>query len=156
MSGFLALPDLASCRLGGSAVAANDEFFASRENLLLEADATFEPARYTERGKWMDGWETRRRREPGNDWCVVRLGVPGVVRGVVVDTAHFRGNHPESASVEGARLDAEPARWDEAEWTPLVPRTSLTGDTKNAFDVGEPRRSSGGHSAADDPMTLLP
>jgi allantoicase len=139
MSGFLSLPDLASRRLGGSAVAANDEFFAPKENLLLEGDATFDPARYTDRGKWMDGWETRRRREPGNDWCVVRLGVPGVLRGVVVDTAHFRGNHPDSASVEGVRLDVEPARWNEVEWASLVPRSPLEGDTKNAFDVNEPR-----------------
>ena len=139
MSGFLSLPDLASRRLGGSAVAANDEFFAPKENLLLEGDAAFDPARYTDRGKWMDGWETRRRREPGNDWCVVRLGVPGVLRGVVVDTAHFRGNHPESASVEGVRLDVEPARWDDVEWAPLVSRSTLEGDTKNAFDVDEPR-----------------
>ena len=139
MSGFLSLPDLASRRLGSSAVAANDEFFAPKENLLLESEATFDPARYTDHGKWMDGWETRRRREPGNDWCVVRLGVPGVLRGVVVDTAHFRGNHPESASVDGVRLDVEPARWDDAEWSPLVPRSPLEGDTKNAFDVDEPR-----------------
>ncbi len=83
----------------------------------------------------MDGWETRRRRDPGNDWCVVRLGVPGVVRGVVVDTAHFRGNHPESASVEGVRLEVEPERWDAAEWVPLVPRSALAGDAKNAFAV---------------------
>jgi len=122
-------------RVGGSAVAANDEFFAPKENLLLQADATFEPGRYTDRGKWMDGWETRRRREPGNDWCVVRLGVPGVVRGVVVDTAHFRGNHPESASVDGVRLDVEPARWDDVAWEPLVPRSPLAGDAKNTFGV---------------------
>ncbi len=139
MSGFISLPDLASRRLGGRAVAANDEFFAPKENLLREGDATFDPGRYTDRGKWMDGWETRRRREPGNDWCVVRLGVPGVARGVVVDTAHFRGNHPESASVEGVRLDVEPARWDGVEWAPLVSRSPLEGDTKNAFDVDEPR-----------------
>ncbi|HET6360486.1 MAG TPA: allantoicase [Gemmatimonadota bacterium] len=135
MSGFLSLPDLASRRLGGSAVAANDEFFAPKENLLLEADASFDPHRYTDRGKWMDGWETRRRREPGNDWCVIRLGVPGLVRGVVVDTAHFRGNHPESASVDGARFVVEPARWDDAEWLPLVPRSPLDGDAKNVFEV---------------------
>lgn len=139
MSGFLSLPDLASCRLGAAAVDANDEFFAPRDNLLLEADATFDPGRFTDRGKWMDGWETRRRREPGNDWCVVRLGVPGIVHGVVVDTAHFRGNHPESASIEGGRIEGETARWEEAEWEPLVPRTPLAGDARNAFAVHHPR-----------------
>ena len=139
MSDFLSLPDLASSRLGGRAVAANDEFFAPKESVVLEGDATFDPGRYTDRGKWMDGWETRRRREPGNDWCVVRLGVPGIVRYVVVDTSHFRGNHPESASVEGARLDVEPVRWEDAAWVPLVPRSPLAGDAKNAFPVGDAR-----------------
>ncbi|HJU87288.1 MAG TPA: allantoicase [Gemmatimonadota bacterium] len=139
MSAFPSLPDLASRRLGGAAVAANDEFFAPKENLVVEGEATFAPDRYTDRGKWMDGWETRRRRESGNDWCVIKLGVPGVVRGVVVDTAHFRGNHPESASLEGVRVDVEPVRWDDVEWMPLVPRSPLAGDAKNGFVVEETR-----------------
>ena len=139
MSDYLSLPDLASSRLGGCVVAANDEFFAPKENLLLEGEATFDSGRYTDRGKWMDGWETRRRRDPGNDWCVVRLGVPGIVRYIVIDTAHFRGNHPESASVEGARLEIDTVRWEDAPWVPLVPRTPLAGDAKNAFPVGDVR-----------------
>lgn len=139
MSAFLRLPDLACARLGGGVLAANDEFFAPKENLVADADPVFEPARYTDRGKWMDGWETRRRREPGNDWCVVRLGIPGIVRGVVVDTTHFRGNHPESASVEGAHLSSEPARWQDVAWTELVPRSALQGDERNAFEVADDR-----------------
>ena len=139
MSEFLRLPDLASARLGGRAVAANDEFFAPKENLVLDAAPAFDPVRYTQRGKWMDGWETRRRREPGHDWCVVRLGIPGVVHGVVVDTAHFRGNHPESASVDAARLGDELGRWEDAEWVPLVPRSPLAGDAPNRFRVGDER-----------------
>jgi allantoicase len=145
MSEFLSLPDLASRRLGGLAILANDEFFAPKENLVVETEPVFDAARYTDRGKWMDGWETRRRRDPGHDWCVVRLGVPGVVRGVVVDTAHFRGNHPESASIEGARVEGAPegesGRWDEAavEWVPLVPRSILAGDSANRFAVEDER-----------------
>lgn len=139
MSEFLRLPDLASARLGGRPVAANDEFFAPKESLVLDAAPVFDAVRYTDRGKWMDGWETRRRREPGHDWCVVRLGVPGVVRGVVVDTAHFRGNHPESASVDAARLGDEPERWEDAEWVSLVPRLPLAGDASNRFRVIDER-----------------
>ncbi|MGH7565566.1 MAG: allantoicase [Gemmatimonadota bacterium] len=135
MTDFLQLPDLASGALGGRAILANDEFFAPKENLVLDTAPVFDPARYTDRGKWMDGWETRRRREPGNDWCVVRLGVRGIVRGVIVDTAHFRGNHPESASVEGAHVDTENGVWDEVGWTSLVPRTPLAGDSANRFRV---------------------
>lgn len=138
MSEFLLLPDLASARLGGRVVAANDEFFAPKENLVLDTAPVFDPARYTDRGKWMDGWETRRRREPGHDWCVVRLGVPGVVRGVVVDTAHFRGNHPRSAFLDATRLAAEPTRWEGVEWSPLVPESTLSGDTRNPFAVSDP------------------
>jgi allantoicase len=137
----LPLPDLASAQLGGRVVYANDEFFAPKENLILATAPVFEPARYTDRGKWMDGWETRRRREPGHDWCVVRLGAPGIVREVVVDTAHFRGNHPESAAIDAARIDREPERWDGGapEWASLVPPAPLSGDAENRFRVKDDR-----------------
>jgi allantoicase len=137
----LPLPDLASARLGGRVVYANDEFFAPKESLILATAPVFDPARYTDRGKWMDGWETRRRREPGHDWCVVRLGAPGIVREVVVDTAHFRGNHPESAAIDAAWIDREPDRWDAAgpEWASLVPVTPLSGDVANRFRVEDDR-----------------
>ncbi|HEY7471830.1 MAG TPA: allantoicase [Gemmatimonadota bacterium] len=132
-------PDLASERLGGRAILANDEFFAPKENLLREAAPVFDPSRYTDRGKWMDGWETRRRRAPGNDWCIVRLGVRGIVREIVVDTSHFRGNHPESAAVDAASLEVEPARWEDGdvEWSELVPRSSLAGDSAHRFPVSD-------------------
>jgi allantoicase len=94
---FTDLIDLASERLGGAAVLANDEFFASTDNLVKPALAIWVEGKYTERGKWMDGWETRRRRDPGPvtyDWCIVRLGAPGIVRGVDVDTSFFKGNYP--------------------------------------------------------------
>jgi allantoicase len=131
------LVDLASERLGGAVLWANDEFFAERDNLLKSEAAVFVPGKYTERGKWMDGWETRRRRTPGHDWCIVRLGVPGVVRSIVVDTSHFKGNYPESCVVEGssapaaATLDALQA----ASWHELLPRTALRGDAQNVFRV---------------------
>jgi len=88
------LVDLASARLGGVALLANDEFFAEKENLLKAGRGIFIPDRYTDRGKWMDGWESRRRRTPGHDWCVVQLGLRGIIREVDIDTNHFLGNHP--------------------------------------------------------------
>ena len=91
---FTALADLASPRLGGRAAAASDDFFAPRANLLKPQPPVFIPGKFTARGKWMDGWESRRRRTPGHDWCVVRLGLPGIVRGVDVDTSFFTGNYP--------------------------------------------------------------
>lgn len=128
--------DLASARLGGAAVACSDDFFASMSNLVKPEAAVFVPGKYTPRGKWMDGWESRRKRVPGNDWCVVRLGRPGSVAGIVVDTAHFNGNQPEWCVVEGAEVRQESrgasgARgagergWQKAEWVEIVAWTGL-------------------------------
>ena len=105
----LALPDLASRALRGSVVAASDEFFAEKENLIEPEAPMFTPRTFGHKGQVYDGWETRRRRGPSGslpaaddcDWAVVRLGAPGVVRAVVVDTAFFTGNYPASCSVEG-------------------------------------------------------
>ena len=88
-------PDLASRALGGGVIAANDELFADRENLIKPGDPVFQPHTFGNKGQVMDGWETRRRREPGSDIAIVRLGCPGVVRRVVVDTSYFTGNYPQ-------------------------------------------------------------
>jgi allantoicase len=143
MTPFEELVDLASERLGGAVLLANDEFFAPKEALLKPEPAEWREHEYTERGKWMDGWETRRRREPGYDWCIVRLGLPGVIRGLVVDTAFFRGNYPDSCSVEGCDVAGvpDPRRLaEEAEWFPILPQSPLQGDSKNRFvvDVDRP------------------
>jgi allantoicase len=131
-------PDLAARRLGAEVVEANDEFFAPKENLLKPEAPTFDPHAYTDRGKEMDGWETRRRREPGHDWCIVRLGIPGVVQGVVVDTSFFRGNFPERCSLEGAVTTDD--RLADAEWAELVSESALEGDSRNVFRVDWPLR----------------
>src|SRR5258708_30505211 len=97
---FTELPDLASRRLGGSVVAASDELFAEKENLIKLGAPVFAAGEVGNRGKIYDGWETRRRREPGHDHAIVRLGVPGIVHGGVLDTSFFRGNYPPHASAE--------------------------------------------------------
>ncbi|WP_371480230.1 allantoicase [Kitasatospora sp. NBC_00315] len=149
---FTALTDLADRRLGGAVPAASDELFAERENLLLPEPAEFRPHTFGNKGQIMDGWETRRRRGSGHgsphpvegdhDWAVIRLGVPGVVHGVVVDTAHFRGNHPQRISVEGAELPAtpDPEALQAADWVPLVPPSPVRGHAANGFPVGNRRR----------------
>jgi len=142
--GFQRLPNLASERFGAAVLEASDDFFAEKENLVRDAGPRWDPDLYTERGKWMDGWETRRRREEGHDWCLVRLGVPGLVSGVIVDTSHFTGNFPESFSLEAcaAADDAPPARLltDGTEWIELLPRTPLTGDAVHPFEISSPYR----------------
>jgi allantoicase len=141
---FTHLVDLASERLGGRVLAANDEFFAPKENLLKAAKPIFVEHKYTDRGKWMDGWETRRRRTPGYDWCIVQLGLPGLIRGVVVDTSFFRGNYPEHCSVEACSLAGRPAAKRltnlATEWIEIVPKSALRGDKQNSFSISSPTR----------------
>jgi allantoicase len=128
--------DLASERLGGRALSANDEFFAPKENLLKPDRAVFVPDKYTEFGKWMDGWETRRRRTPGHDWCIVKLGAPGVIQGFDIDTAHFLGNHPPYASVDAVEA-AEDVAGETLEksgaWREALPRVPLKPGSQNLF-----------------------
>ena len=146
MTPFTDLVDLAAERLGGAVLLANDEFFAPKESLLKAARPVWREGEYTDRGKWMDGWETRRRRSPGHDWCVLRLGVPGLIKGVVVDTSFFRGNYPESCSLEACAVDGVPepevlASGRLAPWADLLPKSPLRGDTENVFPVSTVRRA---------------
>jgi allantoicase len=131
--------NLAAERLGGRVLAANDEFFAPKENLLKATAPVWIEDKYTDVGKWMDGWETRRRRTPGYDWCIVKLGFPGVVRGVVVDTSHFKGNFPEQCELEACAVDGDPglAQIEDraAKWWTLLPKSPLAGDARNPFPI---------------------
>ncbi|MQS36042.1 allantoicase [Streptomyces katsurahamanus] len=146
--------DLADRRLGASVIAANDEFFAERENLLKPGPAEFDPEHFGHKGKIMDGWETRRRRgvsaaaphpaDDDHDWALIRLGAPGIVRGILVDTAHFRGNYPRAVSVEATALPGAPGPHEllaeGVKWTTLVPRTAVGGHAANGFAVDAERR----------------
>jgi allantoicase len=140
---FLDFIDLASQRLGASVIAANDEFFAPKENLIRGDAPRWREGEYTERGKWMDGWETRRRRDAGHDWCVIRLGVPGLPRGVDVETTHFKGNFPEACALEVCDVPGMVPMDDvaEAQWTEILARTDLDGDTHNFFAIGRACRA---------------
>jgi allantoicase len=136
VSEFTHLIDLASARLGGEAVATNDEFFAGKENLIKPEPPVWIEGKYTDRGKWMDGWESRRRRTPGHDWCIVKLGLPGVIHSFVVDTAFFTGNYPSHCSIEACGL---PPGMDPTSasvvWHPLLAKSELAGNTKNSFTL---------------------
>lgn len=140
MSDFTRLPDLAVRSHGGSVVAANDESFAEREALIRPGRAQFQAHTFGAKGQIYDGWETRRRRESGHDWAVVRLGLPGVIRGIVIDTAWFKGNYPPHASVEAcAAADGEPVE-ELTGWVEIVPKSALKGDSVHEFEVTDERR----------------
>jgi allantoicase len=136
--------DLASRWLGASVVAASDESFGFKENLLVPADPVFAGGRYDHRGEIVDGWETRRRRgEPGPDWAVVRLGVPGVISDIDVDTSFFTGNYPPACRIEALSSEGYPGPGDLAAhpgWTEIVPVSDLNGDQHNVFPVADRHR----------------
>ena len=157
---FTSLADLASARVGGRALSASDDFFASKHNLLKATPPVFIPGKYTTRGKWMDGWESRRRRGPGHDWCVVRLGMRGRVRGVNVNTAFFTGNFPSHCSIDaldaggqtvnresrlaggGQTVNRESRLGQLGEgppWTRILDKTPLQGDADNFIAVADER-----------------
>lgn len=135
IASFTGLVDLATRSLGGHVVATSDDFFASASRLLEPGRGKLIPGQFTHQGKWMDGWESRRKRGPGHDWCIVQLGTAGSVLGVDIDTNHFIGNHPPFASLEGtsaprgSSLEVLKAR----DWTELLAQASLRPGAQNLF-----------------------
>ena len=136
------LIDLASARLGSVVLNASNEFFAPKDRLILSAPPIWREGEYTDRGKWMDGWETQRRRDvlPGDagfsqahDWCIVRLGAQGLIRRIDVETTHFKGNHPESCAVDACVVSGEDV--GRALWQPAIDRSPLVGDSHNVFEA---------------------
>ena len=129
---FTELINLAAERLGARVLQANDEFFGPKESLIKSGRPIFIEGKYTDCGRWLDGWQTRRRRTPGHDWCIVHLGLPGIVRGVLVDTSFFRGNYPEYCSLEGSENGSD--------WIEIVPKSPLQEDSQNEFPVEAEQR----------------
>jgi allantoicase len=141
---FEQLIDLAAERLGGAVLWATDEFFAAKENLLRPGRGSFIPDKYSDHGKWMDGWESRRKRTPGNDWCIVRLALPGVIRGLDLDTNHFLGNAPQAFSLEALHVPGyQPTEFLVAPgvpWTEIVPKAPVTPGSQNLLPVSNSQR----------------
>ncbi len=127
--------NLAEQRLGTKVLFANDEFFASKDNLIKPGRAIFVADKFVETGKWMDGWETRRRRQPGHDLAWLRLGLSGRIRGFDIDTHHFNGNQPSHASVDAACLSGDPD--DQTNWTQILDKQALGPSSQHLFEVDD-------------------
>lgn len=160
---FEQYPDLANRQLAGSVIWASDESFAERENLIMAHDPEFDPALFGNKGKVYDGWEKRRRRhdEIGhNDAAIIRLGVPGYIRGVVVDTSWFTGNYPPQFAVKGICIDdyrpaEEIAALPDNEWFDLVEPTDAQGDTKHPISIN-PGSESGQTRVTHVKLIMIP
>jgi len=127
--------DLLSARYGGQALTCNDEFFAAASNLVKRGEPVFIDDEYTDRGKWMDGWETRRRRTPGYDWCILRMGLTGVIRAVDVNTTFFRGNAPEKITLEACHSKTDPG--ENADWKILLDQIPVNPHSHNYFELAD-------------------
>lgn len=126
--------NLADPRLGAEAVACSDDFFAPMARMLQATPPIFAVGRYDDHGKWMDGWESRRKRGPGHDWAVVRLGRPGAIAGFEVDTSFFTGNFPPACAID-ACVSPDPVPGAATVWETLLPPTPLAGDSHQFFSL---------------------
>lgn len=135
---FTHLTDLAAEKLGGKVLSCSDDFFAEKENLIKPGRGIFIADKYTDRGKWMDGWESRRKRTPGHDWCIVQLATSGKIHGVDIDTNHFLGNHPPHASIEAANIpDTENIDFEKVEWIEILPKSPLEPGSQNFYEIND-------------------
>jgi allantoicase len=132
--GFTSAINLASPRLGAKAIFATDDFFADKARLLNDAPAVFIPDKYDANGKWMDGWESRRRRNGGHDHCIVRLGARGIISGVDIDTSHFTGNYPPAASLDACVSSSAPG--PRTKWTEILPTVPLGPSAHHFHEIG--------------------
>lgn len=126
--------NLAQPRLGARVIGSSDDFFAAAERLIAPDEPVFKPDVYDENGKWMDGWESRRKRGQGHDHCIVALGRPGTIQGVELDTSHFTGNFAPAASLEACKIDRD-ADLANAQWSELLPPQPLTGNGRHFFQI---------------------
>jgi len=135
---FAQLTDLATERLGGKVLFATDDFFAEKENLIKPGRGIFITDKYTERGKWMDGWESRRKRTPGHDWAIIQLATTGKISGVDIDTHFFLGNHPPNASIEACLLPEGQVviDWEtEVNWVEILHKSHLDAGSQNFYQI---------------------
>jgi len=129
--------DLAQPRLGARVIVCTDDFFADKSRMLEPQAPVFIVGKFDDNGKWMDGWETRRRRNGGYDYAIVKLGLAGVIKGVDIDTTHFTGNYPPAASLEACYSDGDPDIT--SEWVNLIPSVSMKGDSHHYFEINDSR-----------------
>ncbi|MEL7935948.1 MULTISPECIES: allantoicase [Pseudomonas] len=130
--------NLADERLGSKVISVTDEWFAAASRMLQPTPAVWKEGVFDDNGKWMDGWESRRKRFEGYDHAVIRLGVPGSIKGVDIDTSFFTGNFPPSASLEGCFV-AEGDPSDDTQWTEVLPSVELQGNSHHYHEISDER-----------------
>jgi allantoicase len=134
---FTKMTDLAAEKLGGKVIACSDDFFAEKENLIKPGRGIFIRDKYTERGKWMDGWESRRKRIQGHDWAIIQLATSAKIHGVDIDTNHFLGNHPPHASIDAAYSNDANIDTGTLQWKEILSKSALQAGSQNFYDISD-------------------
>jgi allantoicase len=127
------LIDLAQPRLGTKVIYKTDDFFASANRIINPTEPVFKVGVFDKHGKWMDGWESRRKRTAGHDYIIIKLGKPGTIKKVDVDTSHFNGNQPAMISIEGANSNSN--KINQLKWQPLLSKKKTKANSHHYFTV---------------------
>ena len=127
------LIDLAQPRLGTKVIYKTDDFFASANRIISPTEPVFKVGVFDKHGKWMDGWESRRKRTAGHDYIIIKLGKPGTIKKVDVDTSHFNGNQPAMISIEGANSNSN--KINQLKWQPLLSKKKTKANSHHYFTV---------------------
>jgi len=127
------LIDLAQPRLGSKVIFKTDDFFASAHRIIDPASPVFKEGLFDKNGKWMDGWESRRKRVPGNDFLIIKLGKPGSINKVDVDTSHFNGNQPSMISLEGCYSKSKNIK--DLRWKTLISKKKTKPNSHHIFNT---------------------
>ncbi len=127
------LTNLADARIGAEILECSDEFFAEAKRMLQFETPVFIEDKFDEHGKWMDGWETRRKRHAGYDWAIIKLAVSGQIQALDIDTTFFSGNYPASAAVQACY--APDGNLDQAEWISILENNVLGPSQHHIFQI---------------------
>ena len=127
------LIDLAQPRLGTKVIYKTDDFFASASRIISPTNPVFKEGVFDKHGKWMDGWESRRKRTLGHDFIILKLGKPGKISKVDVDTSHFNGNQPGMVSIEGANSNSN--KINQFKWVPILSKKKTKANSHHYFSI---------------------
>ena len=127
------LIDLAQPRLGSKVIYKTDDFFASANRIINPAPAVFKEGLFDKNGKWMDGWESRRKRNPGHDYLIIKLGKPGKISKIDVDTSHFNGNQPSMISLEACNSKSN--SYKNFRWKTLLNKKKTKANSHHFFNI---------------------
>ena len=125
--------NLAEAKFGSKVIYKTDQFFGAANRILSYQKPIFKEGVYDNHGKWMDGWETRRKRKQGHDYLIIKLGRPGKIFDVDIDTTFFFGNQPSHASLQACYSKNKPTK--KTNWKTILKKKRVGPDKNHNFKI---------------------